>query len=62
MTRVDMDYWGTKIRDVVLKNKQPRKVYVQANTELDEATGKVSLKHYEASLAGMIESYADRKL
>jgi len=62
MTRVGMEYWGTKVRDVVLKNKQPRKVYVQANTELDEATGKVSIKHYEASLAGMMESFADRKL
>ena len=62
MTTVDKDFWGTKVRNVVLENKQPRKVFVQANTTVDEATGKVSIKHYEASLAGIIESWADRKL
>ncbi|KAF7560720.1 hypothetical protein G7046_g3427 [Stylonectria norvegica] len=62
MTTVDPEFWGTKVRDVVLQNKQPRKVFVQANTTLDEASGKVAIKHYEASLAGMIESWADRKL
>lgn len=62
MTNVDADYWGSKIRNVVLENKQPRKAFVQANTFLDEATGKVTLKHYEASVTGMIESFADRKL
>ena len=61
MTDVDMEFWGTKVRDVVLKNKQPRKVFVQANTTLDEASGKVSIKHYEASPAGMIQSWADRE-
>lgn len=61
MTDVGMDFWGSKVRDVVLKNKQPRKVFVQANTYLDEATGKVSIKHYEASPAGMIQSWADRE-
>ncbi|KAM0287009.1 hypothetical protein ACHAQH_000694 [Verticillium albo-atrum] len=61
MTNVDMDFWGTKLRNVVLQNKQPRKVFVQANTYLDEATGKVSLKHYEASPIGMIQSWADRE-
>lgn len=62
MTTVDPDFWGTKVRNIVLANKQPRKVFVQANTTLDEATGNVTLKHYEASLAGMIESWADRNL
>ena len=62
MTTVDVDFWGDKVRNVVLQNKQPRKVFVQANTTIDEATGKVSIKHYEASPAGMIESWADRKL
>ncbi|KAH6691279.1 dipeptidyl-peptidase [Plectosphaerella plurivora] len=61
MTDVGMDFWGTKVRDIVLKNKQPRKVFVQANTYLDEASGKVSVKHYEASPAGMIQSWADRE-
>jgi dipeptidyl-peptidase-3 len=62
MTTVGMDFWGTKVRDIVLKNKQPRKVFVQANTSLDEATGTVSIKHYDASLEGMIESWAERGL
>ena len=62
MTNVDKDFWGSKVRDVVLKNKQPRKVFVQANTSLDEATGSVTLKHYDATLEGMIESWADRNL
>ncbi|CAH0017174.1 unnamed protein product [Clonostachys rhizophaga] len=62
MTTVGLDFWGTKVRDIVLKNKQPRKVFVQANTTLDEASGKVSIKHYEASLAGMVQSWVDRNL
>ncbi|KAM4059717.1 peptidase family M49 domain-containing protein [Hirsutella rhossiliensis] len=62
MTTVDPGFWGTKIRKVVLDQKQPRKVFVQANTTLDEASGKVSMKHYEASLVGMIQSWVDRDL
>lgn len=62
MTTVDLDFWGTKVRNIVLKNKQPRKVFVQANTYLDETSGKVSIKHYEPSLTGMIESWAERNL
>jgi dipeptidyl-peptidase-3 len=45
---------------VVLQKKQPRKVFVQANTYLDEATGKVTCKQYEPTLEGMIQSWADR--
>jgi dipeptidyl-peptidase-3 len=60
MSSVGLEYWGTKVRDVVLKNKQPRKVFVQANTYLDEASGQVTLKHYEASLEGIIQSWAER--
>lgn len=62
MTKVDLDFWGTKVRNVVLENKQPRKVFVQANTTLDEATGKVSIKHYDPSLVGIIQSWVDRDL
>jgi len=62
MTTVGLDFWGTKVRDLVLANKQPRKVFVQANTTLDESTGKVSLKHYDASLVGIVQSWADRNL
>ncbi|TVY19655.1 putative dipeptidyl peptidase, partial [Lachnellula arida] len=60
MTHVEPKFWGEKIRNEVLRNKQPRKVFVQANTVLDEATGKVSLVEYEPSLEGMIKSYAER--
>jgi dipeptidyl-peptidase-3 len=60
MSGVGLEYWGTKVRDVVLKNKQPRKVFVQANTYLDEATGQVTLKQYEPSLKGIIQSWAER--
>jgi dipeptidyl-peptidase III len=62
MTSVELGFWGATVRKVILKNKQPRKVFVQANTTLDEVSGEVSIKHYEASLAGMIESWADRNL
>ncbi|KAH8675836.1 putative dipeptidylpeptidase III [Xylariales sp. PMI_506] len=60
MTDVDPEYWGKKIRDEVLRVKQPRKVLVQANTFLDEASGNVTLKHYDATLEGLIQSWADR--
>lgn len=62
MSNVGLDFWGTKVRDVVLKNKQPRKIFIQANTTLDESTGKVSIKHYEATNEGMIASWAERNL
>lgn len=62
MTTPDADFWATRVRNVVIANIEPRKVFVQANTSVDEATGKVSIKHYDASLAGMIESWAERKL
>ncbi|TPX14262.1 uncharacterized protein E0L32_000656 [Thyridium curvatum] len=62
MSKVGLEYWGTTVRDVVLKNKQPRKVFVQANTYLDEATGEVTCKEYEPTLEGMIQSWADREV
>ncbi|KAJ3579685.1 hypothetical protein NPX13_g886 [Xylaria arbuscula] len=62
MTNVDPEFWGKKVRDEVLANKQPRKVFVQANTFLDEATGKVTLKHYDATPQGMIQSWAERQV
>ncbi len=60
MSGVGLEYWGSKVRNVVLKNKQPRKVFVQANTYLDEASGQVTLKQYEPSLEGIIQSWAER--
>ncbi|KAJ9142157.1 putative dipeptidylpeptidase III [Pleurostoma richardsiae] len=61
MSGVGLDYWGTKVRDVVLKNKQPRKVFVQANTYLDKSTGTVTCKQYEPTPEGMIQSWVDRE-
>ncbi|KAK9418495.1 putative Peptidase family M49 [Seiridium unicorne] len=62
MTDVDPDFWGKKVRDEVLRVKQPRKVFVQANTYLDEKTGKVTIKHYDATLEGMVQSWAEREV
>ncbi|KAK7753218.1 hypothetical protein SLS62_004737 [Diatrype stigma] len=62
MTEVDADFWGRRVRAEVLRNKQPRKVFVQANTYLDEATGKVALKHYDATPQGLIQSWAERRV
>ncbi|KAK2836822.1 hypothetical protein FQN49_006685, partial [Arthroderma sp. PD_2] len=56
-TRVD-EWWGSKVRPVVLQKKVPRKVFVQANTVLEGE--KVALKEYEPTLEGMIQSYAER--
>ncbi|KAH8910857.1 putative dipeptidylpeptidase III [Coniochaeta sp. PMI_546] len=60
MSNVGLEFWGTKVRNVVLQKKQPRKVFVQANTYLDEATGKVTCQQYEPTLEGIIQSWADR--
>ncbi|EOD46075.1 Peptidase M49 dipeptidyl-peptidase III [Neofusicoccum parvum] len=58
ITHVD-DFFASKVRPVVLSKKQPRKVFVQANT-IPEGD-KVTLKEYEATPEGMIQSYADRE-
>ncbi|KAI1928133.1 hypothetical protein LOZ58_004988 [Ophidiomyces ophidiicola] len=57
ITHVD-EWWGQKLRPVVLQKKVPRKVFVQANTVLDG--DKVVLKEYDPTLQGMIQSYAER--
>lgn len=62
MSAVGLEYWGSKVRQVVLDNKQPRKVFVQANTYLDEKSGEVTCKQYEPTLEGMIQSWVDREL
>ena len=59
MTNVDEEFWGKKVRDEVLRVKQPRKVFVQANTYLRD-DGSVELVEYEPTLEGMIKSYAER--
>lgn len=51
-------FYADLVRPAVLKKKTPRKVFVQANTV--EKDGKVELKEYEATNAGMIQSCVDR--
>ncbi|KAK2748715.1 hypothetical protein FQN57_000296 [Myotisia sp. PD_48] len=58
-THVD-EWWGTKVRPVVLQKKVPRKVFVQANTVL--SGDQVVLREYEPTLEGMIQSYAEREV
>ncbi|KAF2003272.1 dipeptidyl peptidase-like protein III [Amniculicola lignicola CBS 123094] len=53
-------FYENLVRPAVLKNKTPRKVFVQANTVVSEG-GKVELKEYEATPQGMIQSYAERE-
>ncbi|KAJ3053506.1 hypothetical protein HK097_004145 [Rhizophlyctis rosea] len=46
-------------RDIVISRKQPRKVFLQGNTRVDEE-GRVVLKEYEVGLEGFIESFVER--
>ena len=62
MTAVEGDFWTRQLRDLVLKKKTPRKVFVQANTVLDEESGEVKLVESEATAEGMIESWALRNV
>lgn len=48
-------------RNVVLRKKQPRKQFVEANTFLND-DGEVELKQYDATCEGIIQSYAERDL
>jgi dipeptidyl-peptidase III len=57
VTGVD-EWWGGKVRPVVLEKKTPRKVFVQANTVLE--SDRVVLKEYEPTMEGMIQSFAER--
>ncbi|KAI8808913.1 peptidase family M49-domain-containing protein [Cladochytrium replicatum] len=47
------------LRDIVLARKQPRKVFVQANTLIQD--GNVVLKDYPATAEGLIQSWLDRQ-
>lgn len=65
MTEVD-DWFGSKLRPVVLEKKVPRKVFVQANTVIEDG-GKageetVKLIEYPATLEGMVQSFAERNV
>ena len=61
ITSVDQ-WWAEKARPIVLKKKSPRKVFVQANTVLDEKTGDVRLVEYEPTIEGMVQSYFERNI
>ena len=52
-------FWAKQVRDLVLKRKVPRKVFVQANT-VEGPDGEVRLVEYEDSVEGMIRSWAER--
>ncbi|XP_076283188.1 dipeptidyl peptidase 3 isoform X2 [Lasioglossum baleicum] len=46
-------------RDIILDHKEPRKIFVQANTFVNGSDG-VQLKNYEPSFAGLIQSWMER--
>jgi dipeptidyl-peptidase-3 len=48
----------TSLRNLVMLKKQPRKVFVQANTFV--ANGKVTLKVYPSTYEGVIVSFTER--
>ncbi|KAJ3789360.1 aflatoxin-detoxifizyme [Lentinula aff. detonsa] len=52
--------WDREIRDLVLKKKLPRKIFVQPTTSIVD--GEVQLKEYPLTISGAIESFIDRKL
>jgi dipeptidyl-peptidase-3 len=52
--------WDGEIRDLVLKKKLPRKIFVQNNTSI--VNDEVQLKEYPLTLAGVIESFIERNL
>ena len=69
MTRVEGTFWSDQVRNLVLRKKAPRKVFVMANTvELldgdqdDGGMGKVELREYETGLEGMVRSWAEREV
>jgi dipeptidyl-peptidase III len=58
LSSVDGDY--LRWREAVVAAQQPKWVFVQANTFLED--GRVTLKEYEPTPAGVIESWAERKV
>ncbi|KAF8514032.1 aflatoxin-detoxifizyme [Gautieria morchelliformis] len=52
--------WDSQIREIVLSNKQPRKIILQPNTFIVD--GEVRLKEYPLTPAGVIESFIERKI
>jgi len=52
--------WEGEIRDIVLRKKLPRKIFVQPNTVLVD--DKVVLKEYPLTPSGVIQSFVERNL
>jgi len=52
--------WNGEIRDMVLRKKLPRKIFVQPNTVLENDA--IVLKEYPLTVAGVIQSFIERKL
>jgi len=52
--------WDKDIRDVVLRKKMPRKLFVQPNTTLQN--GEVVLRDYDLTPAGVIQSFIERRV
>lgn len=48
-------------RDIVVAKKEPKWVFVQANTFLDDDK-KVILKEYEPTAKGVVQSWAERRV
>ena len=59
LTKVDGIF--AEWRNIVIANKTPRQILVQANTYLGE-DGMVTLKEYDATVEGMIQSWAERSV
>ncbi|XP_032689007.1 dipeptidyl peptidase 3 [Odontomachus brunneus] len=52
--------WG-RWRDIILSRKEPRKIFVQPNTFIDDFDpNHVILKNYESSFTGLIQSWIER--
>lgn len=46
-------------RDLILSRKEPRKIFVQSNTFVDDSNN-VTLKNYESTFTGLIQSWIER--
>lgn len=57
LTKVDKDF--LKWREVVVAHKLPQLLYVQPNTFLSDS---ISIKEYDATLEGIIKSWAERSV
>lgn len=55
------DSWTTELRELVIAKKQPRKIFAQPNTFI-AGDGTVTLKDYELSPAGIIQSFIERAI